>query len=172
MESALRLASSHGLQCEPVDLLLLLLPPDVLEDQVPMGRHLLQSLEETGIRCEMFGCTVFCASIFIKKNNSVCRQDEQKRRDLLGQVQRYLLDSDDYWEKISSSRSVIAKRYDASLKGKKGEVLNAFEKHVDAAKQSAYCPTLLQIVYRSGARQHVMVERYVSLPFHMLIFYS
>lgn len=50
MEDALQLIAKHGMHCELLDLLVLIMPLDVLEDQVPMGRNLLLALEETGIR--------------------------------------------------------------------------------------------------------------------------
>ena len=47
----------------------------------------------------------------------------------------------------------------------KGIVMNNFEQSIDAKNADGSClcnPTLLQIVYEGGARQHVVLNRYVA----------
>ena len=55
MKRALALVSSQeackrGLGCDPSLLLLLALPPIVLEEQIPVGRYLLSTLESLHLR--------------------------------------------------------------------------------------------------------------------------
>ena len=88
------------------------------------------------------------------------RHDGIARAALVREVQAYMLDSDEHWESIWEHRTLIANSFNSSKKGRKGDVLNAFEQQADRAGKRAYYPSLLQIVFRSGSRVHALVNRY------------
>lgn len=122
-------------------LLLLLLCMDVetLEKQVPAGRYLTHCLECMGVR----------------DNPGV-------RNELFLEAQAFLTQSDSYWDAISGRRASILKTFSTNVRGRKGDVMNAFEKRVDESSvRRAYYPSMLQIVYGSGARQQIIMDRCV-----------
>lgn len=89
----------------------------------------------------------------------VRRHDAQARAALVHEVQECMLGSDEHWESIWEHKDAIANVFNSAKKGRKGDVLNAFEQQADRAGRRAYYPSLLQIVYRSGSRVHVLLNR-------------
>lgn len=75
------------------------------------------------------------------------------------EVQECMLRSDEHWESIWEHKDMIANVFNSSKKGRKSDVLHAFEQQADHAERRAYYPSLLQIVYRSGSRVHVLMNR-------------
>jgi hypothetical protein len=138
--------SKKGLNSEPLVLMMLLLDNKTLEEQTPIGRHLLHALSHLGI----------------------CH-DTERRGVLLQAVRLFLSASNDYWHNLSSQQGVIAKRFNACKRGKKGEVMNAFEKLAEEKEIVSCCQSLLQMVYPSGARNHVLLDRSDCLLFLILI---
>jgi len=70
-----------------------------------------------------------------------------------------MLGSDDHWESVSGHQVQIANMFSSAKRGRKGDVLNAFEQMANSTGKRAYYLMLLQIVYRSGSRQHVLMNR-------------
>ena len=138
MQQALKLLSTEdagkaGLGCDPSLLLLLMLDPCVLDEQIPVGRVLLRVLDS------LSGC----------------------RAALVQEVRDFMLSSDEHWQALAESSASVSSIFHSSKRGRKAEVLNAFEHVVNSSGKHAYYPSLLQIVYPSGSRQHVLMSRQV-----------
>ncbi len=93
------------------------------------------------------------------------RNDPAVRSALVQEVRDFMLESDDHWESVAEHSAQIHNLFSSSKKGRKAEVLSAFEQQANNAGKRAYYPSLLQIVYRSGSRQHVLMNR-------LVVFYS
>jgi hypothetical protein len=91
------------------------------------------------------------------------RHDPEVRSALVQEVRDYMLGSDDHWESVSEHGVHISNMFNSAKKGRKAEVLAAFEQQANQAGKRAYYPSLLQIVYRSGSRQHVLMNRLVFI---------
>ena len=67
--------------------------------------------------------------------------------------------SNEHWESVDEHSTLIANMFSSAKKGKKAEVLEAFEKQANRTGKLAIYPSLLQIVYRTGARVHALMPR-------------
>lgn len=97
------------------------------------------------------------------------RNDPAVRSALVQEVRNFMLESDDHWESIAEHGAQIHNLFSSSKKGRKAEVLSAFEQQANSAGKRAYYPSLLQIVYRSGSRQHVLMNRWARLMRWLLL---
>ena len=116
-------------------LLMLLLDDETLEGQTILGRTLLGALTPLNLG------------------------REDNRKQLLCEVKDMFLESDDYWEGLASQRTKIAEGFDSLKKGKKDQVLHAYEQHAQEKGFVCTSPCVLQLVYANQARNHAVVNR-------------
>ena len=88
------------------------------------------------------------------------RNDPLTRIALVKEVQDFMLNPNNkHWESVDEHSMLIANIFSSARKGKKAEVLEAVEKQANWSGKLAMYPSLLQIVYRIGARVHVLMPR-------------
>ena len=157
MQDALRMLSTaearkSGLSNDPLTLLLLCMEPDVLEEQIAVGRHLLRTLSAGGKMLQLADS-----------------QSSSAWRALIQEVRAHLLSSDDYWNDLDGWREILLQKCADALRGNKGEVMNALGERIERKGPCCFTPSLLQIVFdrREGKqhspRTHVILERWTQV---------
>lgn len=121
----------------PFILLLLALDDSVLVDHVPVGLPLVHAL-----------------------GPMLSSPDGQEKRLRIVESARRVLacPCNSYWKRISKRPSRNWEWLKRKHRGKKGDVMNRFEAETHKHGVSSFYPSLLQIVFKTEARQQVMAE--------------
>ena len=123
-------------------LLLLELDDDTLESQIPLGKPLLKALKPLGI-------------------SSLHPEGMKNRRVLLNSVKQ-LLGKKEYWKSVLEDIGPkVLQDFSNSKRAKQDELTDAFNLWLLGRRNNTplFYPSMLQLVYPSGARNHVLVHR-------------
>ena len=122
--------------------LLLVLDLQVLQTHIPAGRRLLDQLD-AGIRV---------------------RTDEDARKNLVQEVRSLLLDpAAAFWKRLAVQVHKVSQQLFTMHRGKKDDVMKTFAAHPGRKSRALSCmPSLLQIVYGTGSRTHVMFDSWMQ----------
>jgi hypothetical protein len=123
-------------------LMLMCMDLGVLQEQVPAGARLVKMLDD---------------SLHVLS-------DDHARRQLVSETRKFLLGSDAaFWKDAARHVSSVSQKLFDMPRGKKDEVMRKFSQHPARKSRPLSCmPSLLQIVYGTGSRSHVMLDSWMD----------
>jgi len=146
-----------GLSSKPLMLFLLLMDDRTIDEQTPMGRYLLHQL-------------------------SALVDSKRTRLQLIREARDLLLADSKYWDSLSRQSSQVLQNFNACKRGRKAAVQVCvcdkcnkknydqwltskshaqamYEKDAADKGRVSCCASMLQLVYASGARNHMLLDR-------------